>query len=210
MSGMHEKNNSKSHLKSITMLIINIILCVSLMIGSTFALFTRGDDIKIDATAAVMGVNLYYTNKDAHGVYKQVDAVESDVNILGELEWEPGATTVVFFKVENKSTIPVKYVLRFDTEIGTLGGAVEYCSWRSEYNEDLGSDWDELSTGKQVLDLADGFNSIYCDTYLYMDINGYEYYAVAIHMKESTGNDYQGGSATVRVILNSVQGNVDH
>ena len=99
--------------KSLALSVLSMMLCVVMLIGSTFAWFT--DSVtsgKNKIVSGVLDVELEY--QDADGKWQKVDentslfsALESD----GETEklWEPGHTEVVYLKVSNVGNLALKY-----------------------------------------------------------------------------------------------------
>lgn len=196
-------SSSKRHLKSLILLVMNVFLCVALLVGSTFAIFTSDDDIGIDAVSASMDMDLLQA--DDSGIYSEV----TNGNVFGDHTWEPGFTKLLFFKVENNSNIHVKYVLRLYAEMGEMAGALEFCPLSGSFDELNSSSWEELTAGKSVYDLTEGYNNVSGAGYNPMLIGGSKYYTVAVHMKESAGNVYMNKTCDVTVNLYAVQGNAN-
>ena len=98
------KNTKKSLLTSA----LCLLLCMSMLVGTTFAWFT--DEVKSGNNIIAAGnldVNLYWsTNGD------DWTPVDADTNVFkpGAL-WEPGHTEVVYLKVVNEGTLALKYNL---------------------------------------------------------------------------------------------------
>ena len=92
---------------------LSLLLCVSMLVGSTFAWFT--DSVTSTNNIIKSGnldVELYYStdlNPEAgKDVWTEVDA---NTNIFGETLWEPGKTQVVYFQIKNAGTLALKYNL---------------------------------------------------------------------------------------------------
>ena len=96
-----------------------LLVCVSMLIGSTFAWFT--DSVTSGRNTIQSGnldVELYYTYDAA--VAKDVNSTQwvkvtntTDIFEKGDL-WEPGFTKVAYFKVENEGSLALKYQLSAD------------------------------------------------------------------------------------------------
>ena len=86
---------------------IALLLCVSMLIGTTFAWFTdSATTVNNKIVAGNLDVNLYYSS-DANGW----NEVKNDTNIFTDSLWEPGHTEVVYLKVVNEGTLALKYIL---------------------------------------------------------------------------------------------------
>ena len=88
--------------------VIALILCCSMLIGTTFAWFT--DVVQSGVNHIVAGnldVELEYLDKN--GAWKSVDGSTEifDPNAL----WEPGYTEVIYLRVSNKGDLALKYQL---------------------------------------------------------------------------------------------------
>ena len=84
--------------------VICLILCLSMLVGTTFAWFT--DSVvsgKNHIVAGNLDVELEYL-VDGKWV-----AVDGDTNILGDSKWEPGHVEAVTMRVSNAGTLALKY-----------------------------------------------------------------------------------------------------
>ena len=88
--------------------IIALLLCASMLVGTTFAWFTDGvTSGKNRIVAGNLDVELEYM--DAKGNWHPV---EEDTNVFAENTlWEPGHTEVVYLRVSNKGSLALKYQL---------------------------------------------------------------------------------------------------
>jgi len=98
------KNSKKALLRSI----LALLLCCSMLIGTTFAWFTDSVESGINRiVAGNLDVELEYL--DANGQWK---AVREDTNVFAEdTLWEPGHTEVVYLKLSNLGSLALKYQL---------------------------------------------------------------------------------------------------
>lgn len=112
---MTKKRSTKSALISS---VLALFLCVSMLVGTTFAWFT--DSVSSANNKIVAGnldIELYYQNSTTTENWTKSDdttwvKVTEDSNIFkaGAL-WEPGYTEVVKFKIVNEGTLALKYQL---------------------------------------------------------------------------------------------------
>ena len=101
--------NSKSTKRALTASMISLLLCIAMLIGTTFAWFT--DTVTTGKNKIVAGnldVELYVKDADSDS-YVAVDETTSlfDESAL----WEPGYTQVVYLKVANVGALALKYQL---------------------------------------------------------------------------------------------------
>ena len=108
--------NKKSTKKALLMSALSLLLCMSMLVGTTFAWFTDSVSTTNNIiTAGNLDVNLYWSTNGADWT-----PVDADTNIFKtETLWEPGHTEVVYFKVANEGTLALKYTLdvNVDSEI---------------------------------------------------------------------------------------------
>lgn len=115
----------KSTLRALVLSALSLLICVSMLIGTTFAWFT--DSVTSGQNVIQSGnldVELYYTYDAA--VAADVDSaawlpVEDDTNIFGYDNWEPGFTKVAYFKIANEGSLALKYQLSADVYTETAG-----------------------------------------------------------------------------------------
>ena len=102
-------NNKKTTKRALLSSILSLLLCCSMLIGTTFAWFT--DEVKSAnniITAGNLDVELEYYNVDA----KKWEKVTSTTNVFEKNTlWEPGHTEVVYLKISNLGTLAFDYKL---------------------------------------------------------------------------------------------------
>ena len=104
---------------------LSLLLCASILIGTTFAWFTDSVESGINTIqSGNLDVELYYT--DSADVAKDPDSnewkkVDANTNVFGYNNWEPGFTKVVYFKVENEGSLALKYQLSADVDSEKAG-----------------------------------------------------------------------------------------
>ncbi len=109
--------NKKSTKKALLTSALCLILCVSMLIGTTFAWFT---DSVVTTNNKIVSGNLdvaLYWSTDASN-WKTVDV---GTNVFTNELWEPGHTEVVYLKVVNEGTLALKYNLNVNVAAETEG-----------------------------------------------------------------------------------------
>ncbi len=114
---------TKSTKRALLMSALALVMCVSMLVGTTFAWFT--DSVTSSNNRIVAGnldIELYYQN-DEMDDWVQVD---SNTNIFKkETLWEPGHTEVIKLKIANEGSLALKYQLGVNivSELGSVNMA---------------------------------------------------------------------------------------
>ena len=99
---MTKKNSTK---KALITSALCLLLCVSMLVGATFAWFTDSVTSTNNViTAGNLDVNMYWSTDASNWT-----PVEADTNVFTKDLWEPGHTEVVYLKVVNEGTLALKY-----------------------------------------------------------------------------------------------------
>ena len=98
--------NSKSTKKALLLSVLSLLLCFSMLIGTTFAWFTDSvSSANNIITAGNLDIELEYWNGE-----KWVD-VSGKSDILTNDLWEPGVTEVAYLRIANAGSLALKYQL---------------------------------------------------------------------------------------------------
>ena len=98
--------------------IISLLLCVSMLVGTTFAWFT---DSVTSANNIIKSGNLDIKLEYWDYETKQWTDVSGKSNILTNTLWEPGVTEVAYLRVANAGSLALKYQLGINIVSETLG-----------------------------------------------------------------------------------------
>ena len=101
-----------------------LLLCFSMLVGTTFAWFTDGVSSGNNTIAAgSLDIEMEYL--DADGVWQKVD--ESTEVLDKDALWEPGHTEVAYLKISNAGNLALKYALGIQNngERGSVNAAGE-------------------------------------------------------------------------------------
>ena len=110
--------NKKSTKKALILSALSLVVCISMLIGATFAWFT--DSVTSGRNTIQSGnldVELYYTTDAAVAADPDSNAwikVDANTDTFGHDNWEPGYTEVVFLRVSNAGSLALKYLLSFN------------------------------------------------------------------------------------------------
>lgn len=191
-----ENNEEKSVYRKIIVPVIVILLCLTSMIGVTWALFTNGEDGKIGVNVTSGNINIDIINEDGKSLLNDVlNFVPKDGREV--IYFEPGATFYTEpFQVQNKeNSISINYrICVSDDESEDM----------AEFEEAF-----ELWITKDPTDLSDASRMMSFSGELGVGDTSEMYYLV-IRMKETAGNEFQGKEYSgIGITVIAVQGNVD-
>lgn len=160
------KNNSTK--KALVFALLSTLLCVSMLIGTTFAWFT---DTASTAVNKIVAGNLKVelVKEDGSKLTEALKWVSADEG--AEILWEPGCTyNLEGFKVKNSGTLALKYKVVIS---GVDGNAklLEALTFTYKVGE-------ETFTSDSEFKLAAGATS--------------ETFVISAHMDETAGNEYKG------------------
>ncbi|MBQ8850636.1 MAG: hypothetical protein IJ011_09920, partial [Clostridia bacterium] len=102
--------NKKSTKRALIASVISLLLCFTMLMGTTYAWFT---DSVTSANNIIktgnLDVELYWTSTpDDEDSWAKVD---DETNVFTETLWEPGHAEVVYLKVVNEGSLALKYQL---------------------------------------------------------------------------------------------------
>ena len=197
--------------KSLAMSALSMLLCVVMLAGLTFAWFTdsvtnKGNRIQ----AGNLKIDLLM-DKDGTGNGEYVSIADGKGDIFSAngngIKWEPGKTEIVYLAVKNKGNLALNYNILLNVKDGGLANALEYAVLDGKMPNDLAgtNSWTELKAmaGGQTGDVKPGEVTAAPNGTLDEIINGTknetQYFALAVHKKESAGNEYAKKSITIDV-----------
>ena len=201
--------NSKSTKKALLTSVLALVLCFTMLLGTTFAWFTdsvasEGNIIK----AGKLDVELYKWNSatEADALSKLAENGESTA-VFADVKWEPGMTEVVYFSIKNEGNLALKYKVLLDVACNTtpnLTDVMEYVITRDAKYGDVTA-WDNTNAVKTVPGIN---NTEAVEVEL---LPGAEnFFALSVHMLEDAGNAYQEGKITFDIKVLAAQKNYEN
>ena len=195
---------SKNTKKALFTSFLPLLLCVSMLIGTTFAWFTDSvDTVNNIITAGNLDVELYYQNDTV----KNWEPVDDNSNVFKENTlWEPGHTEVVYLKIVNKGTLALTYTLSVNIASETAGINVAGQSFKlSDYIyfdviKGVDGETNPYANRADVLAVATQETKIsvgYSDANSLEAESQYVYFALIAHMPTTVGNDANHDGANV-------------
>ena len=190
--------NKKSTKRALLLSALSLLLCVSMLVGSTFAWFT--DSVtsgKNKIQAGNLDVELeYYKNGKWNTVDKATDLFTGNL-------WEPGHAEVVYLKMSNLGSLALKYQLGINvaSETASISVATDKEFKLSDFikfsvvgnvNGETAPFADRATAVAEALKVVDGnkkINAGYSDTGFMLAEQAPIYMALVVYMPESVGNE---------------------
>ena len=185
----------KSTKRALLLSALSLLMCVSMLIGSTFAWFTdsvtsAGNKIQ----AGTLKIDLELLEKNEDGSTKWTSLKNSKAPIFNYDKWEPGYTDVKILKVENEGTLALKWVAKFVSanDLTELANVIDVYVKLSADEFGYATDRTDLSTWTKKGTVAEFVNTISETTYGNLEAGKAAYLGIALKMQESADNKYQG------------------
>ena len=198
-------NNTKTTKRALLSSVVAMLVCITMLIGTTFAWFTDkvtsgGNKIQ----AGNLDVQLLM-----HDGTNYVDISDNASPIFGtgsiaqknnaETLWEPGKTQVAYLAIKNNGNLALKYKVALDvTNVRkNLYEVMEYAITPDATNENPVTDW---TSGNSVVE---GTQVVATDVSL--PVGATHNFALSVHMKEDAGNTYQNGEVDFDLTVYAAQ-----
>lgn len=188
--------NKKSTKRTLLTSVLSLVLCMAMLIGTTFAWFT--DSVTSGKNKIVAG------NLDIqllmHDGKEYVDISNNTApifgagsvaqNVNGNTLWEPGKTQVAYLAIKNNGSLDLKYTVALDVTNVTqnLDKVMQYVITPDAKNDSI-TTWD--STDAKTVSL--GIQTV-SENDVALKAGDTHYFALSVHMMETAGNEYQNGT----------------
>lgn len=195
--------NLKATKKALVSSVLALVMCFTMLLGTTFAWFTdsvtsAGNKIE----AGTLDVELILHKADG----TTVDISKTNAPIFGtgslaqnnasKTLWEPGKTQTVYLSIKNNGTLDLKYKVAIEVTDVTknLTDVMEYIITPDAKVESPIAKTDlDWTTGNSVIE---GINLVEGATDVALEAGDEHFFALSVHMDEYANNDYQGGTIT--------------
>lgn len=188
--------NARNIKRSLMLSLLSMILCVSMLVGTTFAWFT---DSVTSANNTIMSGNLDIELEYSTDMVNWT-VVDASTNVFDDAAlWEPGYTEVVYLRVSNVGSLALKYQLGINVASETEGVNVLGDSFKlSDYimygvNENITEKYADRATAVAATTNATKLNSTYAKGF---ELNAKtetttdnDVFALVLYMPESVGNE---------------------
>ena len=210
-------NNKKATKRALLTSVMALVMCVVMLVGTTFAWFTDTASTGVNKIQAG-NLDVELLMRDTEGKYQNIG--DSQEVIFGgenslvaknnnqDTLWEPGKTQVAYLAVRNAGNLALKYNIILNVEDGGLIGALDYAivPQKTLFGEDQTctdtvASWDDVKANAAKL-AAGTFTAApngCLDEIAYdkTQTNETEYFALVVHMDENAGNTYMNKSVTI-------------
>lgn len=203
---MTKKNGTK---RSLLMSAVALVLCFSMLVGSTFAWFT--DSVTSSGNKIQAGKLDVQLLMDTGSGYVDISADTAPIFGAGSIAqdnnaqtlWEPGKTQVAYLAIKNNGSLALKYsvALKVDNVSKDLYKAMKYDIVEDATKANPVTAW---TSGTAV---TPGIQSASDEVSL--AVGATHYFALAIHMDESAGNEYQNGEVNFDLTVLATQDTVE-
>ncbi len=190
--------NLKSLKRALFSTVLSIALCVSMLVGTTYAWFTdtatsTGNTI----TTGTLDVDLFVHDENGRTELDADDATAPDAPVFGtDILWEPNMTQVRYFSIKNNGSLALKYkvvievtvhnatnydltdVMYYQVTPGATYDGAPVTAW--DYNDEHAVKAGPNGDVENVRLLPNSEN----------------FFAVSIHMDENANNNYQNSTIT--------------
>ena len=178
---------------------ISLLLCLSMLIGTTFAWFT--DAVTSNSNliqAGKLDAEMYWSDTLLDADSDQWQSADG-VPVFTYDKWEPGYTEVKYVKIANNGNLSFKWQLTIEAEsaVGKLAEVIDVYYVNPVSNEIISLDG--LTSAGELVDVI-GNRTATAGVLLPEGETSNEYLAgstilaIAFHMQEDAGNDYQNES----------------
>ena len=206
---------SKATKKALLSSVVALLLCFTMLMGATFAWFT--DNVSSTGNRIQAGdleVDLVMDKLDGAGYMSIADGtgdIFSEATGNG-INWEPGKTEIVYLGVRNNGSLALKYNILLDIVDNGLIGSLEFAIVDGATSADVFANWDEVKAASngQTGDIVAGQivaaqGGVLDEIALSNEEFETDYFALAVHMKEDAGNEFENKSITIDVKVVATQ-----
>ena len=202
-------NNKKTTKRALLSSVMAMLICITMLIGTTFAWFTDSASTAVNKIqAGNLDVQLLM-----HDGRSYVDIGNDTSPIFGigsiaqnnnaETLWEPGKTQVAYLAIKNNGNLALKYKVELNvTNVSKdMYKAMKYAIIPDAQPSSV-TYWTDGST------VVAGTQHVSDDVSLPVGVT--HYFALAIHMNEDAGNEYQGGEVDFDLTVVATQDTVEN
>ena len=189
---------------------LSLLLCVSMLVGTTFAWFT---DSVTSANNIIMAGNLDVELEYSTDMVNWT-AVDANTNVFKEgALWEPGYTEVVYLRVSNVGSLAMKYKLGVNVASETEGKTrdnntpfklSDYIEYGIIKNVTAAYGTDDRMTARADIGTASKLNVAYSEEFHLVGktatATDTDVYALVVYMPESVGNEANHNGTDIPVI----------
>ena len=210
-------NNQKATKRALLTSIMALVMCVVMLVGTTFAWFTDTASTAVNKIQAgnldvelLMHNGEKYVNisKEKEPIFGSGTSAVAQNNNLDTL-WEPGKTQVAYLAIENKGNLALKYKVALNVTNPVDGKdlykVMQYAIVPDAKNDNgkvtgwTASDGKTVDVGQQPVSGE-----------VSLAVGATHYFALLVHMDELAGNNYQNGKVDFDLTVYATQDTVEY
>ena len=206
-------NNQKATKRALLTSVMALVMCVVMLVGTTFAWFTDTASTAVNKIQAgnldielLMHNGSDYVNisKEKKPIFSNGTSAVAQNNNLNTL-WEPGKTQVAYLAIKNEGNLALKYKVALNVTNPADGKdlykVMQYAIVPDAQPSNAPTAW---TTGKPV-DV--GQQPVSGEVSL--PVSATHYFALLVHMDELAGNNYQNGKVEFDLTVYATQDTVE-
>ena len=214
-------NNQKATKRALLTSVMALVMCVVMLVGTTFAWFTDTASTAVNKIVAgnldvellmykkITDESYDYVNisKDKNPIFGSDTSAVAQNNNLDTL-WEPGKTQVAYLAIENKGNLALKYKVALNVTNPVDGKdlykVMQYAIVPDAKNDNgkvtgwTASDGKTVDVGQQPVSGE-----------VSLAVGATHYFALLVHMDELAGNNYQNGKVDFDLTVYATQDTVE-
>ena len=215
-------NNKKATKRALLTSVMALVMCVVMLVGTTFAWFTDTASTAVNKIVAgnldvellmykkITDESYDYVNisKDKNPIFGSDTSAVAQNNNLDTL-WEPGKTQVAYLAIENKGNLALKYKVALNVTNPVDGKdlykVMQYAIVPDAKNDNgkvtgwTASDGKTVDVGQQPVSGE-----------VSLAVGATHYFALLVHMDELAGNNYQNGKVDFDLTVYATQDTVEY
>ena len=209
-------NNKKATKRALLTSVMALVMCVVMLVGTTFAWFTDTASTgvnKIQAGNLDVELLMYKNSTDGYvnisndkkPIFGSDESTVAQNNNLNTL-WEPGKTQVAYLAIKNEGNLALKYKVALNVtdpeNSNDLYKVMQYAIVPDAKNDNnMVTGWTEGNSVVVGLQEVSGEVAL--------DAGATHYFALLVHMDELAGNEYKNGKVEFDLTVLAAQNTVE-
>ena len=207
-------NNQKATKRALLTSVMALVMCVVMLVGTTFAWFTDTASTAVNKIVAgnldvelLMHNGEKYVNisKEKEPIFGSDTSTVAQNNNLNTL-WEPGKTQVAYLAIENKGNLALKYKVALNVT-NPVDGKDLYKVMQYAIVPDAKLDSAPVQGWTTGSNVTVGQQPVSGEVSL--AVGATHYFALLVHMDELAGNNYQNGKVEFDLTVYATQDTVE-
>ena len=208
-------NNKKATKRALLTSVMALVMCVVMLVGTTFAWFTDTASTAVNKiVAGNLDVELLMHNgSDYVNISKEREPIfGSDTSTVAQNKnldtlWEPGKTQVAYLAIENKGNLALKYKVALNVT-NPADGKDLYKVMQYAIVPDAKNDNGKVTGWTTGGNVTVGQQPVSGEVSL--AVGATHYFALLVHMDEMAGNEYKNGKVEFDLTVYATQDTVEN